>query len=258
MNNTNIIGAEGTNEALQEAFSKFAQQVGAQQPGVQEQTVEQTQTAGEPEVVQQQTSDPQPAPAQNQTEATNKAFAQMRISNNEMTQRLAAIEKVLQAQGHKSIDEFLSKQQNTEIENKAQQQGISPDIERRLRALEAENQRYRDNERMGALNQQVGSLVQKYGITKEQWQNFAQQVANDGINVLESNVSLEALYLQYNLDAIMNQRIEAEKQKWLAEVQRTQKAPVTTPIGATITNNNQSDQKVDLRKLAVNFANSKK
>lgn len=258
MNNMNIIGAEGTNEALQSAFNNFAQQTGVQTNAPEQPVVEQpAQTADEPKV--QQATDQQPAPTQqNQTEATNKAFAQMRISNNEMTQRLAAIEKALQAQGHTNIDSFLAQQQNAEIQSKAQQQGISPDIEKRLQALELENQRYRENARLNALNQQVGSLVQKYGITKDQWQNFAQQVSNKGINVLESNVSLEALYLEYNMDAVMNQRIEAEKQKWLAEMNKpAQSAPITTPIGVTH-NNINNNNKVDMKQLAASFANSKK
>ena len=259
MNNTNIIGAEGTNEALQSAFNQFAQQVG-HQTQVQEQ-VTQTQTADENNNQDQQaqvTETPQVQVQQQQpADPTNKAFAQMRIANNEMTQRLAAIEKALQAQGHASIDAYLQAQQQAEVQNKAQQQGISPELEKRLRALEAENQRYRENERMSSLNQQVGNLVQKYGITQDQWQNFAQQVASKGINVLDSNVSLETLYVQFNMDSIINQRIEAEKQKWIAEAGRVSTAPINTPTGVPQTTNTEP-KKVDLKQLAVNFANSKK
>lgn len=258
MNNTNTIGAEGTNEALQSAFNQFAQQVG-HQTQVQEQ-VTQTHTADENHNQDQQvqvTETPQPQVQQPQSDPTNKAFAQMRISNNEMSQRLAAIEKALQAQGHASIDAYLQAQQQAEVQNKAQQQGISPELEKRLRALEAENQRYRENERMSSLNQQVGNLVQKYGITQDQWQNFAQQVANKGINVLDSNVSLETLYVQFNMDYIINQRIEAEKQKWIAEAGRANTAPINTPVGVPQTTNTEP-RKVDLKQLAVNFANSKK
>lgn len=252
MNNNNIIGAEGTNEALQNAFNSFSQSIGTQTQ-VQENTT-QPQTADETST--QKATVTETPTTQNQNEATNKAFAQMRISNNEMSQKLAALEKVLQAQGHASIDAYLAQQQNAEIEKKAQQNGVTPEFEKRIIALEKENQRYRENERRNALSQQVSSLVQKYGITQDQWQVFAQQVASRNINVLDSNVSLESLYLEYNMDSIMAKRIEAEKQKWLSELQRTQNAPVTTPIGNSVNTNNTD--KVDLRKVAINFANSKK
>ena len=221
-----------TNEALQQAFSSFSasvQQPTTQQPevGTQTQITDTETTTTETEV----TTTAENTQAQSDT-PTNQAFARMRADNTAKTKQLEALEAALKKQGYANIQDYLAKQSDAEIQQQAQQQGISPELERRLQTLEQENARYRQQEQVANLKTEVGNLVQKYSITKPEWDTFIAQLQENNINPITSGTPLETLYLQYNLENIFNRRLEKEKQTWVQTQQNVQtSAPINTPAG---------------------------
>lgn len=244
---------EQTNEALQQAFSNFANSVQqpaatntVEQPQVEPETPKETEpqvTAQEPEVTNEN--------------PTNQAFARMRSENSAKTKQLESIEAALKKQGYAGIQDYLDKQNAAELQQQAQKQGISPELEKRIQTLEQENARYKEQERAANLKTEVGNLVQKYGISKQEWEGFTQQLVNAGVNPLTSNVPLETLYVQYNLENIFNRRLEREKQAWMQNQSNANAAPINTPAG-TPPQTQSTNNKVSWADMATRFKSSKK
>lgn len=243
-NNQNAVTG---NEALQNAFNNFSEQLqnnaanGTGEPAGQE-------TGKEPEVTPaQQEPDNSQSPA-------NQAFAKLRTDNANMSNQLKALENAIKQQGYANVQDFLDKQAANQIQQQAQKQGISPELEKRIQSLEQENARYKQQERMANLKNEVGALVQKYNIDKAGWDNFIAQLTAANINPMTTNTPLETLYVQHNLEAIFNKRLEQEKQAWMQTQNNVNKnAPISTPQGTTPPANN-----LDSGKTAPNWKNMAK
>ena len=220
-----------TNEALQQAFSNFSASV--QQPSTQQAAVEQPITDTETTTTETEVENTTTENTQAQSDTpTNQAFARMRADNSAKTKQLESLEAALKKQGYAGIQDFLEKQSNADLQQRAQNQGISPELEKRIQSLEQENARYKQQEQTANLKTEVGNLVQKYNITKPEWDGFIAQLQENNINPLQLNVPLETLYVQYNLESIFNRRLEKEKQVWVQNQQNVQtSAPINTPTG---------------------------
>lgn len=240
------------NEVFKDAFEKFSNRNG--EPTVQEEPAQDAQQeTGDDPVEQPQVDEPTPQ-VETQEDISNKAFAKMRTENTSMSRQLKEVEQFVKAQGFDSIQDFLNKNKEEEVKKTAQQQGIPVDVEKRLRALEEERNRYQQEVKTNTLKQEVESLVTKYNITREGWDNFIQQLQQNDINPLVSNVPLEPLYIQYNMESIINSRISKEKQSWVEEQQRVKdSAPIVTPLGNPPTSPSQKQNKFDFRAMGQNF-----
>ena len=219
-----------TNEALQQAFSNF--NAGLQQSTTQQAAVEQPITDTETNETETETDITVENTTVQSDTPTNQAFARMRADNSAKTKQLESLEAALKKQGYANIQDFLDKQSNAELQQRAQNQGISPELEKRIQALEQENARYKQEEQAANLKNEVGNLVQKYNISRTEWEGFVAQLQENNINPMTSGVPLETLYVQYNLESIFNRRLEKEKQTWVQGQQNVQaSAPINTPVG---------------------------
>ena len=236
------------NEALQNAFNDFSARINTDgQPSTE--SVEPENADTEPKVQQPVTEQPTPA---------NKAFAQLRTDNANMAQQIKAIEAVLKNQGYANIQDYLTKQNEQQVVKQAEKQGISPELEKRIQTLEQENMRYKQNERMNNLKNEVGVLVQKYGITKEGWDTFIGQLQSNNIDPLKANVPLETLYMQYNYESIFNARLEKEKQSWMQAQNNVEtNAPISTPAGKPTPQTNPDNKSINWKTMAEQFKKTK-
>lgn len=239
MNNPEQING---NEVLQSAFDNFSAQFQQETP---------TEPTNETvETVEEQPKVEPTQPAQPETPA-NQAFAKLRTDNAAMSAQLKALEAAIKQQGYANVQDYLDKQAASQIQQQAQKQGISPELEKRIQTLEQENAKYRQNERAQQLKTEVGDLVRKYQIDKTAWEGFVSQLQASGINPLTANVPLETLYVQHNLEAIFNQRLEKEKQSWVQSQNKvTENAPITTPQGVTPPSNPTKPTEVNWRNMA--------
>lgn len=243
---------QGVNTALQEAFNNFSTQV---QNDTGEPTTE-TDTGNEPST-EAENNTVEPAAQQTET-PTNQAFARLRTDNANMSNQLKALEAAVKQQGYASIQDYLEKQEANQIQQQAQKQGISPELEKRIQTLEQENARYKQNERMSNLKNEVGALVQKYNIDKASWDGFITQLQASNINPLTADVPLETLYVQHNLEAIFNRRLEQEKQAWMQNQNNVNNAPITTPQGTTPpASKSNTNNNVSWKNLAKSFKDTK-
>lgn len=202
---------------------------------------------------QTQTEPGQQNPASEQSKI-NASFAKMRTENSAMSAKLSKFEAAIKKQGYSSLDDYLAKQEAEELQKKAQSNNISPEVEKRIQALEEENARYRANERQARLNQEVGDLVSKYELDEAGWQSFVNQLVEKGIDPIRQNLPLEALYIQFNQDAIYEKRLAKAKQTWLAEQQGIQqKAPTPPPASAKPQTRTPGTPNANLKDIASRF-----
>lgn len=236
-------------EALQQAFKEFNATVQTQQPTPQAAPETHATEPAQP-VQQEPVTQQDPSPS-------NQAFAKMRTDLAAMTNQVKVIEAFLKQQGYANIQDYVDKQQQAQLQQQAQQQGISPELEKRIQSLEQENEKYRQNERMNTLRNEVGALVKKYNIDQPGWNNFISQLQAANINPITANVPLETLYVQHNLEYIFNKRLDAEKQVWMQnQTTAVQTAPVSTPQGTPPAPTNPN-KKPNWGAMANNFKNSK-
>lgn len=255
MQNDNTVDTQ-----LQDAFSAFqngrAGTPPAGEPGTDQQ--------GEDPKAQQQADDNGVASQQQQqqtepNEKTNQAFAKMRTENSQLQKKQQDIELVVKAMGFESIDDFLAKKAEEQLQQQAQKNQIPVSVEKRIQDLEKENERYRQNEQQTRFSREVTDLVSKYNMDKPTFDNFTRQLIDAGINPMISGVPLETYFIQFNQDYVFQHKLNEEKKKWEAEFTKDKNAPINTPNGSMLPNsndNNSSDKPktVDWRSLAAKYS----
>lgn len=193
------------------------------------------------------------------TDKSNQAFAKMRAENSQLLKQQHDIETVVKAMGFESLNDFLVKKAEEQLQQQAQKNQIPVDVEKRIQNLEKENERYRQNEQQAKFSREVTDLVSKYSIDKPTFDKFTKQLIDAGINPMTSNVPLETFFIQFNTDYIYQRRLEEEKKKWEAEYTKDKNAPINTPNGSMLPNSNDnnksnSNKTVDWKSLAAKYS----
>lgn len=193
------------------------------------------------------------------TEKTNQAFAKMRTENSQLLKQQQDIETVVKAMGFESISDFLAKKAEEQLQQQAQKNQIPVDVEKRIQTLEKENERYKQNEQQARFSREVTDLVSKYKMDKPTFDNFTKQLIDSGINPMASGIPLETYFIQFNPELVFQHRLEEEKKKWEADVNKDKNAPISTPNGSMLPNSNDnnksnSNKKVDWKELAAKYS----
>lgn len=221
------------------------------------------QTGNEP------AKEPAPAQAQDQGQAgqtqdqgqsdnkdnnpTNQSFAKMRVENTNLNKKLNDLGTVLKTMGYESVDDFIAKKAEEELQQSATKNNVPVDFEKRIRMLEEENKRYREAQATQRINQEVGNLVQKYNVDKPTFDGFIGWLTANNINPLTSSMPLETFFIQYNPDAVFQARLADEKKKWEAEFTKGNNAPIVTPQGQPAAQQSNTPVKVDWKALAGKY-----
>ena len=245
---------------LQDAFSAFQNGRAGGNPAGEAQA---DQNAKDPEAqATQEVPSNEPSGKQqepDQTEKTNQAFAKMRTENSQLLKKQQDMEIVVKAMGYESIDDFLSKKAEEQLQQQAQKNQIPVGVEKRIQDLEKENERYRQQEQQERFGREVSNLVAKYNIDKASFDNFTAQLIANRINPMTSGVPIETYFIQFNPEFVFQHRLAEEKKKWEAEYTKDKNAPITTPNGSMVPNSNEqrpdpSKKTVDWKALAAKYA----
>lgn len=239
-------------DPLKEAFQNF--QNSRQPDGAGEQGTDQPSNDPNKENEQQPNSESQPE--QQPNNPSNQAFAEMRAKNSQLTKQQKDVETVLKTMGFNSIEEFIAKKAEEQLQQQAQKNQIPVEVEKRIQQLEQENQRFQQAQRESKVNTEISALVNKYNIEKPVFDEFVNQLRTNNINPYVSNIPLETLFIQYCPDAVWQARLAEEKKKWEAEFTKTQNAPIPTPSGHPTgsTEPNGGKKQVDWKALAAKYA----
>lgn len=193
---------------MQQLINSFnQQQTNVQQ--AQPTQVEQNQQAQEQQTAQNPNSEEQNQQQQvTQQQKDSQAFATMRVQNKQLSDMLG---KIAKANGIEFSDsnELIEKLNDDALGKLAQQQGVPKELLQRMEMLEAQNTQFLQAQRQENLTQQFTALATKYQLDENQLTDFANQLAQKGINPLEQNVNLDDMYRSINFDALMQAQVQA-------------------------------------------------
>ena len=239
-------------DPLKEAFQNFQnsrQPDGAGEPGT-------DQPSNDPNKENGQQPNSESQPEQQLNNPSNQAFAEMRAKNSQLTKQQKDVETVLKTMGFDSIEDFIAKKAEEQLQQQAQKNQIPVEVEKRIQQLEQENQRFQQEKQENKVNAELSTLINKYSIDKPTFDNFVTQLKDNNINPYTAGIPLETLFIQFNQDAVFRARLAEEKKKWEAEFTKTQNAPIPTPNGHPTgsTDNGEKKKTVDWKALAAKYS----
>lgn len=193
-----------------------------------------------------------------QNNPSNQAFAEMRAKNSQLTKQQKDMEAVLKTMGFDSIEDFIAKKAEEQLQRQAQKNQIPVEVEKRIQQLEQENQRFQQERQESKVNAELSNMITKYNIDKPTFDNFIGQLKTNNINPYTSGIPLETLFIQFNQDIVFQARLAEEKKKWEAEFTKTQNAPINTPgghpTGAPEGSGDDKKKSIDWKALAAKYS----
>lgn len=211
-------------------------------------------TPTEPIIDNGQVKDTDPSSsAPSPTNKVNKAFAEMRVQNQQYQKTLNQLGQLLGAQDTKDPNAILDLVQTQIIQAQAKQQNVPVDLLQRLDFLE--NQ-YNQNQQQTVQQQAMlgfQNVKNQFGLNDSDLNTFADELAGQGINPFAQQVNLVDVYKNLHFDDLVQKQVEkalqAERVRALKAAQNS-----STPNNATGTNGDQSQAKVtDARSLEAWF-----
>lgn len=230
-------GVEQQQEEEQEQEQESSEQSGEESGGDPAPPEDQQQPSEEPQQAEQQDSqeqqDPQEQEQQQQQQQqtpdkTAQAFASMRVQNKKYEQLMQGMAEVLGVQGVDDPDKLAETLKEKVTEAQAKQQNVDPQLLSRLRQLEERDQQYAQEERRRNAYLGFQRVKEEFGLDDKGLSQFADQLANDGINPFERDMDLKTAYIERNYDTLLK---EAEARGAKKEAERAAQATnhSTTP-----------------------------
>lgn len=159
-------------------------------------------------------------------EARNQAFAALRVQNAKYQKAMA---RVAQALGATDEDEAMEKLIGASYDVQAKRENVDPAILRRLTDLEEKNQMLDTATRQQFIRDSFGAVQKKFNLDEKEVIAFAQKLTDQNVDIFNSNVPLDTLYLGLYHDTITSKKLEAEKQNWIKGQNEAEKAPSVNP-----------------------------
>jgi hypothetical protein len=156
-----------------------------------------------------------------------------------------AISKLAKQQGV-SPDDLISKLQEESDEKEAKSKGISPEIQKQMREDQERIKNLEEENNRGQFVRKLSELQGDTKLDRTGLEQFIKDASARGFDLMtDANVNFSDLYFAMNRDQIINQRVEQERQKWLAnQEKRKKKNPGNSEIGGS--GNTNSGKKGDL------------
>lgn len=188
---------------------------------------------GAPTAPEAQSQDPaQPTAAQPVNDNDQKqarAFAEMRSTIGKYQKVFKRLQPMM---GVNSEDEVIERLLSAGLNVQARAQNVDPSLLKRMQDLEDQNVAMIQEQKRQAVVESFGLLQKDFNLTNEQVIDFAKELDQKGIDLFKVGVDISTLYRGLHHDDITKQQLEAEKQKWIAEGAKADKAPgITTSSG---------------------------
>lgn len=138
----------------------------------------------------------------------SKAFAEMRVQNQQYNKTLKALGDLLGAQNVNDPNAILNLVQEKIVQAQAKAQGVPADILTKLNMLEAEQQKSQAQ----AVQQQAllgfQNVKNKFGLDDKGLEDFSNQLVSLGLNPFETQVDLVRVYRDVNFETLQAKAIE--------------------------------------------------
>lgn len=157
--------------------------------------------------------DPKPVDTSNSASSfaaqkQSKAFAEMRVQNQQYNKTLKSLGELLGAQNVNDPTALLSLVQEKIVQAQAKSQNVPVDILTKLNMLEAEQQKSQQQ----AVQQQAllgfQNVKNKFGLDDKGLEDFSNQLVELGLNPFETQVDLVRVYRDVNFEALQTKAIE--------------------------------------------------
>lgn len=217
-----------------------------QEEQTEETTEEETTEPEEEEQTEEETTEEQPPEGQDKDA---KAFANMRNQLKDKEQYEGFVKKIADQYGVKP-EELMQRFEEQQLQQQAKEQNTNPEVLKRVRDLEQQNENLSRQQMNERLNTQIQNVMRDYGIKDNNdptMQKTFEHIAN---NHLDSNnmptIGFDEAYKIANYDTIIEQKVEAARQKDLEDKkQRQQQTAVPNGDGETTPSNDMSMDEVE-------------
>lgn len=189
--------------------------------GIEVPAAEEPQTATEPAI--NDTEPEQQPEVTQQPQNDNSTIKQMRETIKQSRESEAKLKALLERAAKyngTTVEELEKKIQDEEDKRNAQLKGIPTEVEARIREQERRIKELEERNIAQDFNYRANNLIRNYGMTNEQFIQFAQNAKEQGFDVTKPGLNLDLLYKSFNFDNLMNQHAEKVKQDLLNEMQR--------------------------------------
>lgn len=186
--------------------------------------------------------------SQQQQQLNNQAFARMRVENANLQKSLNTIANVLGINTYgMSSEQLAAVIQDQGLTALARQQGVSPEIYKRLDQLEGINARYMQQQSQARAQKAFMDIQEKYGATGEDLQGFVGELVREGYNMDAPGADLEQEFIRRNFDKIMQMRVDAAVQ---AEQQRASKGQAASQPNKTKGQKSNNDNAKEINSVS--------
>lgn len=164
-----------------------------------------------------------------QSPEVNRAFAEMRRRLKEAERYEKFLKRIAENSGV-SVDRLMEMAEQREMEMKAEEMGVKPEIYRRLTALEEQNKELKKQADMNRFMAEVDLVKTKYGLKDDELKETFAYIGRNGYLNPETSVPLinfEDAYKLANFDRLLERKSkEIQQQQLAAKKQRQQAAPI--------------------------------
>lgn len=196
----------------------------ASSEGEEEETEESHKTADE-EAAEEEQEEPETSeasPFDEQGRKDQEAFAALRTERNQYKQ---TIEKLASKAGV-TVEKYLEDLAQQEMEAKAAEAKVPVEFYQKMAELEARDAQREQEAQALRFRTEIESFQRTYNLKPEELKGFVDICFENGIDLTQTNVSLDILYRGLNHDSI----VEAERQKWIAQDSKNRESS-TNPSG---------------------------
>lgn len=188
---------------------------------------------------QQQTN----ANQQHQQSKANYTFMQMRQQNQQL---LGTLKGIAKAKGieYTNTQDLIQKLNNTSIEEQAKEQNVPVALLQEINLMRQQTAQLQAQSNQNRLVGSFTTLMNNYGLSKEDLTNFADELLNEGVNPMDSNVDIVREYKSRHQDEIINALVDKKVEEALKRVGQAD-TNSSTPNQALGNNpNNDSNNKI--------------
>lgn len=184
-------------------------------------------------------------------ERRNQAFANLRRQAQE-NQRYADFVKQLAETSGTTPEEVIQRLEDIKMQEKAEKDGVSIEVARRLTQLEEENKQAKLDKAEIRFNSQVEKVVEKYGATEQDLDEAYRYAMENGLDLVgNEKLNFDTVFRAAHLDTIVESQIHRARQKDLSSKKKRQaQSPLPNGTGS---NNADGDLLSQATKDAQDF-----
>lgn len=192
------------------------------QPNQEQTNTESTEETKTPETETEQPAAEQKESSESDQEKSNKAFAELRISNKKYKDFFDRITKVSGLTEEQFISNML---QNLDAEQ-AKRQNTSPEVIQKLREQDERISQYEQREREKDFMNGLNILQTKFNLSQKELGDFVRDVASKGIDLMNSKLDYETLYKGIYFDRLVEKEVEKKRQEMITAQTKAERASV--------------------------------